>query len=62
MLNYSEMSYFVDIEIFENYGDGYWAQEKYLVHGIDDVLWTGNTEEALNFLRYDLEREENEKS
>ncbi len=62
IMSYSEMKYFVDIVVFESYGDGCWAQEKYLVHGTHDVFWTSDLEEALNFLRYDLEEEENEKS
>jgi len=60
--NYAEAKYYVDIVVFESYGDGCWAQEKYLVHGASDVFWTSDLEQALSFLRQDLEEEENEKS
>ena len=45
----------VDIEIYTNYGDGYWAQARFLVHSMSDVLWTNDLESALNFLRAFLE-------
>lgn len=46
----------VDIEIYEQHGGNHWAQARYLVHGIDDVLWTDDLEEAITYLKYDLER------
>jgi hypothetical protein len=42
------------IEIYEKWGDGEWAQAKYLVHGHDDVLWTNNINEAIAFLKASL--------
>ena len=50
------MSYKLDIEIYEDYGDGFWAQAKYLVHGLDDILWTNDKEQALLYLAAELER------
>lgn len=49
----------VDIEIYKNYGGAHWAQAKYLVHGLDDVLWTNSIENALAYLKSELERLEN---
>lgn len=51
------MKYFVDIEIHDT-KDGY-SQAKYLVHGIDDVFWTDNLEDAFLFLKEGIEKEEN---
>jgi hypothetical protein len=44
----------VDIEIYDTTKDS-WAQAKYLVHGIDDVLWTDNLDQALQFLKTQVE-------
>lgn len=44
----------LDIEIHEIFGKDEWAQAKYLVHGYDDVLWTNDITDALDFLRQDL--------
>lgn len=58
-MNFNEDGYdgfTLDIEIYKNYGNGYWAQAKYLVHGYDDVLWTNSIKDAINFLEFDLER------
>lgn len=33
-----------------------WAQARYLVHGIDDVLWTDDLDAALAYLREDCLR------
>ena len=41
----------LDIEIYEKWGGDEWAQAKYLVHGYDDVFWTNNIDEALQFLK-----------
>ena len=45
---------FVDIEYYEKYGNEEWAQAKYLVHGIDDVLWTNDLDLAVEFLKESL--------
>ena len=45
----------VDIEIYSKYGDGEWAQARYLVHGITDVMWTDDLDEALSFLKAEIE-------
>lgn len=45
-----------DIVVYDEYGDGHWAQERFLVHGHDDVLWTSDIEGALNFLRESIEK------
>lgn len=44
----------LDIEVYEKWGEGEWAQAKYLVHGHDDVLWTNDIEEAIAFLKSSL--------
>ncbi len=46
----------LDIKIYKDYGDGFWAQAKYLVHGLDDVLWTNDIKQVLSFLEGELER------
>ena len=50
--------YRVDIEVYNGYGDGCWAQARFLVHGRNDVLWTNDLEAALIFLRASLEKVE----
>ena len=45
------MPSFIDIEIYDQYGEGFWTQEKYLVHGHDDVLWTSNIDDAMSFIK-----------
>lgn len=49
----------VDIEIYANHGEGYWAKKRYLVHGLDDSMWTSTISEAIAYLKYELERLEN---
>lgn len=44
----------LDIEVYELYGEGYFAQCKYLVHTYSDVLWTNDLDEAMSFLRDSL--------
>lgn len=53
---YPNSTYIFDIECFDNFGDDYWEQERFLVHGIDDVLWTSSPEDAANFIKESLER------
>lgn len=38
-----------DIEIYSE--NDIWAQAKYLVHGYDDILWTNNINDALEYLK-----------
>ena len=45
---------FVDIEIYEDVSCQTWAQARYLVHGLHDVLWTDDLDDALLFLRQSL--------
>lgn len=49
----------LDIEVYKYFGDGYWAQAMFLVHGLDDVLWTNDVDAALNYLRTDIDRIKN---
>jgi hypothetical protein len=49
-----EMLRRLDIEVYDRWGDGCWAQAKYLVHGRDDVMWTNSVDAALAYLRSDL--------
>lgn len=46
----------LDIEIYDKFGDGHWAQARYLVHGSDDVLWTDSIDDAMAFMRESLEK------
>lgn len=46
--------YKLDIEVYTEWGEKYWAQAKYLVHGHDDVLWTNSIDEAIAFLKNSL--------
>tara|TARA_B110000285_G_C14683615_1_gene405814 strand:- start:48 stop:215 length:168 start_codon:yes stop_codon:yes gene_type:complete len=41
---------FLDIEVY-TLTNSVGAQARYLVHGHDDVLWTDNLDQALEFLR-----------
>lgn len=52
---YPEAILILDIEVFDKYGDGHWAQAAFLVHGHDDAMWTNDIEEALRFLKQSLE-------
>lgn len=46
----------VDIEVYNRGGLGEnRAQARYLVHGHDDVLWTDSLQDAINYLKHDLE-------
>lgn len=44
----------LDVQIYKNYGEGYWAQARYLVHGIDDVLWTNSIEDVITYIKQEL--------
>lgn len=44
----------VDIEVHFKNGPGHWAQALYLAHGLEDVLWTDNLGEAIQFIWQDL--------
>jgi hypothetical protein len=46
----------LDIEIYDEWGESHWAQARYLVHGLDDVLWTDDAAEALEYLSAELGR------
>lgn len=52
-------TYIFDIEVYEKYGHGVWAQAKYLVHGLDDVLWTNDSEQAALFIKRSIEAANN---
>jgi len=45
----------LDIEVYDNYGDGHWAQCKYLAHGYDDDCWTNSLYAAMRFLKLSLQ-------
>ena len=45
----------LDIEIYDT-RENEWAQGTYLVHGMDDVLWTDSIDYAVDYIRSDLER------
>ena len=51
----------LDIEVFDEYGEGVFVQAKYLVHGYDDVLWTNSLDDAIDYLKWSLLEMEKEK-
>ena len=51
---YPEAHVIVDVEVFKNYGKGFWAQEMFLVHGYDDVLWTSDIDAACEYFKETL--------
>jgi hypothetical protein len=54
------MRMMLDIEIYPEPVEGDWHQEKHLVHGIDDSLWTGNKQIVADYILDELRRlEEN---
>lgn len=55
-MNEGYNGFILDVEIYSKYGENEWAQEPYLVHGIDDVLWTDSIDAVVAFLKEDLER------
>ena len=46
----------IDVQIYSSYGIGRWAQERYLVHGIDDSLWTSSKDDVINYIKEELVR------
>jgi hypothetical protein len=51
----------LDVEVYSSVGikSGFniiTAQARYLVHGIDDVLWTDSIEDVLAYFREELKR------
>jgi len=43
--------YTFDIEVYDPKIDDNWRQGKFLVHGIDDVLWTNDIDAAVAFIK-----------
>lgn len=52
----------LDIEVYPNPEEGDWHQEKYLVHGIDDVMWTSNKQMVVEYILDELRRLEEDES
>ena len=48
------MKFFLDVEVHDPATD---PQEKYLVHGYDDVYWVDGIDAVLQVIRQELERE-----
>jgi len=46
----------LDIQVYSNYGKNHWGQERYLVHGIEDVLWTSSMDDVISYLKEELVR------
>ena len=46
---------FIDVEVYDKENNS-WAQGKYLVHGLDDVLWTDDAEQAALYVKESIER------
>ncbi len=53
-------AFMVDIEVYDVYGEGEWAQAKYLVHGYDDVYWTNDLNMAVRCLKHEIKAAEKE--
>ena len=49
--------FILDVQIWNNPN----KQARYLVHGIDDVIWTNSIDDVLSYLKGELERIELEK-
>ena len=47
-------SLLLDVEVYDNFGDGHWAQSKYLVHGYDDVYWVNTSDEVAQIIKDSL--------
>jgi hypothetical protein len=45
----------LDIECYDT-TENTWAQAAFLVHGLDDVYWTDDPEEAANIIKSELVR------
>ena len=43
--------YTFDVEVYDPKIDDEWRQAKFLVHGIDDVLWTDDIDAAVAFIK-----------
>jgi len=43
--------YTFDVEVYDPKIDDEWRQAKFLVHGIDDVLWTDDVDTAVAFIK-----------
>lgn len=56
--NFTFFKYYVDIEVYDDYGDGHWAQAHYLAHSLDDSLRTDNLDYAIEFIKNSLLLEE----
>jgi hypothetical protein len=52
----------LDIEIYPEPVEGDWHQEKYLVHGIDDSLWTSNKQIVADYILDELRRLEQDET
>lgn len=49
----------LDVQVWSNIGKEYpdiIPQAHYLVHGIDDSLWTNSIDDVISYLKYELER------
>lgn len=50
----------LDIEVYAKWGDDVWPQANYLAHGWDgETLWTNSIDDAVNFLKRQLETTDN---
>lgn len=52
----------LDIEVYQKPKEGEWQQERYLVHGIDDSMWTDSKEMAIEYLLDELKRLEEDET
>jgi len=50
VVHMTEPKWVLDVDVYDEYGDGHWAQARYLVHGYDDVCWTNDPAVACRFL------------
>jgi len=56
-IGWTNVEFVVDIEIYDT-DENKWAQEKYLVHGYDDVFWTDSLDKAIAFLKQSIKDKE----
>lgn len=57
-----KISRIIDVEIYPAPIDGDWHQEKYLVHGIDDSMWTSNKQMVVEYILDELRRLEEDET
>lgn len=52
----------IDIEVYPEPQEGDWHQERYLIHGIDDTVWTSNKQIVIEYILDELKRLEDDEN